>query len=585
MVKKGYTLTEKECIILKYFIENESCVMNGFGFTLKSPIIHKCKDGISHFLAYPAKIEKDLKPSSTLNENFVEIESTLENPTSYNKENLGGVNKQRTQSSQVSRKWAIEICKDFYNKGILDFEMHRPPRQKNETEHYYLRHDLEAFKKIFKMLMVNWDYVLMHSFLSEIFFQNNLNESFIKQILSEKKVEMGRLIDIWDWEPSQARYLFNNISKKHDFTFEEYILQMFRQKYFNENINCSFSHSISLRLPVLPEDEKHEKLKVIEEINNRIFKENSSLYCNSSSIVDHYSRFQKNKWIIPLLSLIQSSPKALEEFLYGNWKIDEPYRYAFSHDGSRLFDYPFFRILFSAVSDVALNPYVENMNIESAVFRSDYRDNNDTSKFLFKISMNTGIDVYFDAGFSTFEDAIGCENGDVILRPKEDNYWTKAWFNYSWRARPLRIENILDFDAFVQTIVRKENALNKLLYDRIPNYMKNILLNYSSLVEVNNDFKNDFLFAINGIIFSSNFMTEINYKTLAITEYTVKQIEYSHQMEMDILDSKLDKLNRVHDINHLIFEDAFENVIRKEIRIFYDENGVHTVMEDAGDVN
>lgn len=531
MTKSEYALTDKECIVLQYFIENESHLLEGHETCLKSAIIYKCKDGKKHFLAYPAKIEKDKK----------------------------------SHSITISKRWAGIICKSFYEKGILDFEEHRPPRQKNLTEYYYLNYDIESFKRIFRYIMANSDYRMMHYFLSLKFFQDNLNELFIKNILHEKKVEMRRSIDVWDWEPSEARSLFKHLSQNQNSSFEEYILLMFRERYFQDKNISLFPPTICFHLPVLTEDNSNEQIKLIKQTNQETFNEHSLLEYKISGIIDHYNRLQKNMWIIPLLSLIQSSPKALEELLYGDWKINDSYDFVFSRKGSSSFEYPFFRILFAAVSDISVTRKVENVNIESAVFRSKSQKYSDKSNWLLKISTKFGINVYFDGGFSTYRNYTGSENGDIFEWPEESYYWAKAWIDYSMYGMSLKFEDVLDFDALIRRIL-KLDIIGKFLFSRLPNYIKNILLNYDAIMEKPDNFKKDIACELNRIMFSYNFIKEIEFRSLNLTEYTIRQIENVRKIEINECYPKESKIYSIYKINRLIIEDAYEKLIRKEKR-------------------
>lgn len=534
MTKSEYKLTEKQRVVLRYFIENESFYIDRSETLLYKDTNPTCKDGKKHFLAYQTKVHKDLE----------------------------------SNSDTVSKDWAGKVCKHFYQKEILDYKEIRPRGQKNKTEYYFLRHNIEAFKTVIKMLVVNYEYETRQQLFTLSYFQINLTEPFIKNILNEKKVEMTRLLDIWDWEPSEARILFNEFSAKKDLSFKEYILRTFRNKYCYNRTDNHFSPCIGLRLPVLLEDTNHEYLKLVKQFNQETFNDNSLLNHKISGIADHYNRFQKNKWIIPLLSLMQASPKALEEFVYGDWKIKDSYSCVFSREGSSRFEYPFFRILFSAISDIALAPNIKNNNILFVDFRSPSRKGSDKSNWLLQIGIQSGMTVDFDGGFSKENEFMESENKGKITCSDERYYWTKTWVDYSTHYYSLKSIEIIDFELLIQKLVSKRDVLCKFLFDRLPNYMKNILLCYDSSFDLPDGFKNDLLFEMNEILFGYNAKNEIEYNPLHLTKYTLSEIAKLEEMKITNNYSKENIINKIFKVNRLVMEDSFENVIRKKTEFY-----------------
>ncbi len=85
-------LTAKERTVLEYFLRNENQ------------------------LAYPAKIEKDLKKG-------------------------------------ISRNWAGKICEKLTLAGILEFKKIKPPRQKHRTEWYRLVEDVDSFINVARVYL------------------------------------------------------------------------------------------------------------------------------------------------------------------------------------------------------------------------------------------------------------------------------------------------------------------------------------------------------------------------------------------------------------------------------------------------
>ena len=535
-------LTEKELLVLTYFIENESAVMFNQKWTLNKPIILECKDGKEHFLAYPTKIVNDLKAKK-----------------SY---------------KTISKKWAIKVCTSLCEFGILDYEKLKAPRQKNPTEHYFLKSNLEAFREITRYIAENTGKWENKSLFSKAYFQQNINDSLIEEVMSEKKIEICRNLDFWNWEPVEAEYLFGKCARIKESSFDEYIEKMIMEKYCPKEPPSFFS-GISFRLPVFKENPiaknklRTEQLQILKKLNKTTFKDYPSLEFRHSGIIEHYMKLQKQKWIIPLLALIKSSPMALAEFLYGKWDCfdyDKASYMCYSKEGVDNFRYPFFRLLFVAISDIALTRDVETTDVQYAEFRSSSSRRSEKTNYLLRINMKSGLNVYFDGGFDTSHDYIGTESGDVFETPDEQIYWAKAWINYPagfYSAAFLQSKDITNFEFFVEKLIDENDPMGKFLFDRLANYMKNILLHFSILNEIPDSLKEDILFEINEIIFSTDFSRELMCCENKLSDYTKKEIEKLKQSETsDFFDSNLIYFIK-NTVNRLILEDVFEGIIVK----------------------
>lgn len=534
-------LTEKELLVLTYFIENESAAMSDLDWELNKPIILECKDEKKHFLAYPAKIVNDLKAKK-----------------SY---------------KTISKKWAIEVCNALCKASILDYEELKAPRQKNPTEHYFLKSNLEAFRKVTRYVNENAQEWEKRFLFSKAYFQQNINDSLIEEVMSEKKVEMCRSLDFWNWEPFEAELLFGKCSRIKEITFEEYIKKMIMEKYCSKESSSPFSN-IHLRLPVFKEGPvaknklRTEKLEILKKLNKTTFKDYPSLKFQQSGIIEHYMKLQKQKWIIPLLALIKSSPMALAEFLYGKWDCpdyDAATCICYSKEGVDNFRYSFFRLLFVAISDIALTRDVETTDVQYAEFRSSSSHRSEKTNHLLRIAMKSGFNVYFDGGFDTNHYGIGTESGDVIEMPDEKFYWAKAWINYPtfFSTTFLKLKDIVNFELFVKKLINKNDPMGRFLFNRLANYMKNILLHFSILNKVPDSLKEDFLFEINEIIFSTDFSRESVYCENKLSDYTRNEIKQLWQSET----STFFDPNLIHfiknSVNRLILEDVCEGIIVK----------------------
>lgn len=539
-------LSEKELQVLTFFITTESFVMDNQQKFLEKPIIFECKDGKEHYLAYPAKVAKDFS---------------------------------KTVYKKISKKWAGTVCSSLYEKGILNYEERKPPRQKNTTEHYFLKSDLESFRKITNYIVKDTESWECKNLFSKAYFQKNINENLIKEIMAEKKVEIGRDFDFWHWKPSEAEQLFAECNRSKEASFDEYIQKRITENYYSKDSSPSlsssslpsFSPGIMLRLPIFKINKKGKdnlstkSYQKLLELNKHSSKDYPSLKHNKSGIIEHYTKFQRRKWIIPLLALIKSSPIALQEFLNGDWDCSDKNYCSYSKEGRVNFEYPFFRLLFAAISDIALTRDVENGDVSFAELRSSSNHKSEMNNYLLKISMKSWLNVYFDGGFNTHHDYYGTESGDVFESPNETYYWAKAWIDYpaKFSSHFLGLKDITNFEAFVDKLIDKDNQMGKFIFDNIANYMKNILLNLKALDEIPESLKEDLLFEINDIIFDNDFSKEKLYDDSEISEYTKHEIDHLRQSEeSDFYEQSLIHLMK-NGVNRLILEDVFEGIIDK----------------------
>ncbi|WP_135612940.1 hypothetical protein [Methanococcoides sp. AM1] len=534
---KEENLTEKELDVLAYFIEAESFVMNNHQKFLENPIIFECEDGKEHYLAYPAKVAKDFH---------------------------------KIIYKEISKKWAGTVCNSLYEKGILDYEEIKPPRQRNTTEHYFLKSNLEAFRTVANYITKNTEGWYCKQLFSKAYFQQNISEQLVQEVMAEKKVEIGRDIDFWHWKPTEAEQLFAECKRANEASFDKYIQNRVIEKYYQKK-STSFPPGILLRFPVLNMNKEGKNnlstnnYQKIVELNKRSFGEYTSLQHTRSGIIEHYTKFQRRNWILPLLALIKSSPIALQEFLNGDWDCSSKSCCSYSKEGSENFKYHFFRLLFATISDLALTRDVENSDVSFAEFRSSSRHKNEKDNYLLKISMKSWLNTYFDGGFDTQHNYIGTAEGDIFETPDETYYWAKAWIDYPNKhsSHFLGLKDIINFEQFVDRLLEENNQMGRFIFERIANYMKNILLYLKALDKIPEALKEDLLFEINDIIFDNDFSKEQLYDDSEISDYTKHEINHLRQSE----ESDFYEQSLIHSmkngVNRLILEDVFEGIIAK----------------------
>lgn len=538
-------LTEKEFKVLLYFIRQ--------GYS--KPIIQTCKDGKKHFMAYPAKIEKDLK-------------------------------------KEISRVWAANICKKLEEKGILDHEYFLPPRQKNKTEHYYLKNDYHAFKKVIKAIVNTTNSKDRVWTFNNNYFQENINESLVKTVLAEKNYEIRRILDLWEWKPVEAQKLFDEyfkeiehseiiessseenenkadsisryICKREKVSFEEYIKKRVKDQFDIKKDGISYSFpTIHLRLPVFDDVSPKEQLIELEKINKDIFKRYPLLKLYYSGIDSHYKYWQKEKLILPILALIKASPMALAEFLYGEWKpygLDSNEYIVYSQEGNKSLEYHLFRILFIAIGDIALTRSIPGGGEDNYVVLRP----NPKSLLLIPLS---NYYVYFDGGFSTKEDYVAISDEDLILVPDENYYWVKSWIeiNPTYDAFFLNHNCIRNYEDFIKKLVDKNDKIPHYIFNKFSNVMKNILNNIDLQNPMQEELQKKLLYELNLVLTNNNFYEDIG-KLTKLSEYTKHEYEV-YQNLLKALNKTIILFDNIK-LNLSILEDIFsEQIVKRNYRV------------------
>ncbi|CAG1003470.1 MAG: hypothetical protein OIN86_16645 [Candidatus Methanoperedens sp.] len=523
-------LTKKEFEVLLYFIDNESGSKRGGS----NPIIKLCKDDKKHFMAYPAKIEKDLR-------------------------------------KEISRVWAANICKKLEDRGILDHENLLPPRQKNKTEHYYLRSDFHAFSKIVKLIVDTATSKDRIWIFARSYFQENINESLVKKVLAERNVVIGRILDLWLWEPIEAQNLFDKYFKENvdseKISFKEYIQKMVQHGTIKDGMYWS-PPSFCLRMPVFADEmPRTEQLNALIEKNIDIFDRYPLLKSYRSGIEEYYKNRQYENSILPILALIKASPNALVEFLHGEWKpsgSDSCYCVCYSREGIGLLEYHIFKILFTAISDIALTRSVPGGREDNyALLRPNPNSTIKNKNFLLLIPQGN-YNVYFDGGFRTGEDYIG---EDLFLVPDENYYWVKSWieFNPTCNAYFLNCNYIGNYESFIKKLVDKNDKISHYIFNKFSNVMKNILNNINLQNPIQEELQKKLLHELNFVILNNNLYEYISKLTKLSDSAKHKYEVYTNSSKYY---NKTIILYDLVELNFSLLEDIFpEQIIKRDYRV------------------
>lgn len=521
-------LTEKEFEVILYFIENESGWIRGS----TKPIIKICKDGQKHFMAYPAKIEKDLR-------------------------------------KEISRVWAANICKKLEEKGILDHENLLPPRQKNKTEHYYLRSDYHAFNKVVKVIVdtaASKDRIWI---FARSYFQEKINESLVKTVLAERNVVIGRNLDLWFWKPIEAQNLFDKYFKENvdseKMSFKEYIQKMVQYGPRKDGMYWS-PPSFCLRMPVFSEEiPRTEQVNALIEMNRDVFERYPLLKSCRSGIEEYYNKKQYENLVLPILALIKASPNALVEFLHGEWKPSglSSCFISYSRDGIGLLEYQVFKILFTAISEIALTRSVPGGRDDNYVLLRPNPNSYLKNKNFLLLIPEGNYNVYFDGGFRTGEDYIG---EDLFIVPDEHYYWVKSWLEINpYNPYFLNPKNIRNFIDFIKKLIDKNDKISNYIFNKFSNIIKNILNNIDLQHSIPEELQKMLLDEINLIMLNGNLYEDIC-KLTKLSDYTKREYA-AYQNFLKAVDKTI-VLSDLIKLNFSLIEDIFpQQIIKRDYRV------------------
>jgi hypothetical protein len=439
-----FKLTEKELMVLNYFIDNESKIL-----LEKNPID-------KHFIIYPGKIETE----------------------------LGG---------KISRVYAKEVCEKFIIMGILSKSETDSPKKDSGKSYYLMNHDLITFKKIVRLILENLERETVVERFGQAYFQSKIDEKLVKKVLFERGVILLRRLEISNWQELEGKQLFNEFPRTISImrgqsiddlpdsdiiSFDVYMQRKLERLEPEENIlnqlktyNQFYPFWISIDLPVLDEScgrTIEEYIGKIEELNEKLFTSCPSLKKYLSGIEEHYNIWQEKNLISPILILIKISPSALGEFLYGNWTLGEKsycMNYLTGH-----FERIMTKLLFLTISDLALtgsypkNELVNGVHIRPKVTKIN---GNEEDKLL-SCNFDRYLEIYFDTCTSEISSDRKWPFASVIDR------------GYTYTSDILRkysdfVENIKNFSEILNYLKNKEKPISRIFYKHLPILSRNLL--------------------------------------------------------------------------------------------------------------
>jgi hypothetical protein len=514
-------LTDKEWEILLYFISNEGCGPEGDGH-----------EGYAPFLAYPAKIERDL-------------------------------------GKGVTRSWAAKICADFESLGILGHQMIKPPRQKHETEHYFLKSDLTTLRSVVSLIVGHAKPEDRYWLMSFRYFRRSTGEALVRKVLYEKGVEMWRTIGLPYWNDKDARQLYSAYVERekkgdrmdatvYDVPLEEYVRRLLRGDTEGDDGYWT-SAEISLRLPVFPDSvPKEEQSASFHLLNKKELEQYPFILYNSSGIESHYRRWQYEKLVLPILVLVQISPSALAEFLCGDWKPYGSETPSFKPEGTAMMEHTLFRLLFMAIGDLARTRSIAGEGIaRMAWLRKSNNMISDTDQdALFTVSLSNCRNIYYDGGFDTVHDFYGSEK--EYEPDNELDYWVKTWVDFDndmSRGLLLQRESNADLEKLAIRL-RDRDFLAAHLRSRLSYEVQRLLMLAGPEDLRSERLQSALLAGLNEMIMGECIYNEMAFKNIRLSEDTRKMLDNNRRSEADSPSIDTFVLNRA------LLIDALPGVLR-----------------------
>lgn len=191
-------------------------------------------------------------------------------------------------------------------------------------------------------------------------------------VINRSELPFNELIEILhDYKNKiQSNQLQANIFARHD-TTKRYVVELNEliSEHFNSIKEQNIDEFLVKKLNLIESKfeflfEKLDEFVNINELENQYIIKNYS-----NTLQEHYSVFQYEKLILPILALIQSSPVALNEFLNGEW---DSFELSFAGDQQKTQNSGFLvKLIHIAFIDLISKPhFFKNGIVESVSFDS-----------------------------------------------------------------------------------------------------------------------------------------------------------------------------------------------------------------------
>lgn len=386
--------------------------------------------------------------------------------------------------------WARKVLEDLEAHGILAHIDLRPPRRKEDTPHYYLRHDHVAASSAARALseLLITDVELFRGF------RHLINEEFVARVLDDKGFIMHRSLKLWSLGASEMEERFLNMKKRVDSMdvrdLRDYMLQSLRYVYDDDVLDdVTAPFNLPLSLPIMHHRDLDIKKVVASNPDNlRQDAAENNEHGMFDRILDHYRFHQRSHVILPMMYLLAKSPTALLRFVnqpHANGAKEPEYTF----NGTDALNEFIFQMITATISDMASFGDDTGSNCHVALRPSVQKGG---SEPLMMITDGT-MDILYDASFDTSRrharSSPPSGQGSSFL----DVRTVMEISPYSG----LSPEDIVDFDRLIREMRRNQDPLLRGLLAALPNRFHNVVELLGPGVHWYDRLKSDFVLYLN----------------------------------------------------------------------------------------
>lgn len=329
---------------------------------------------------------------------------------------------------RITKVWARKTCERLVGLGILVVKEVRPRRKGSLTRHYRLSSTAEGFRALLQAYTATlsrsagYQWPLLATRLLETeHVRRMLTPDFVRRILSERRVEIRYSVSR---ETSRSNRPLGNGS-------------------IGPRSPMSSAEPMALCFPIRRPGISFDDVK--SSIHG--FAEDRSLAPHELNAVakKHYDVLEDRLMVFPILGLLQASPTAFLFFL-GDWEPFESNSMSSSDQGLGMIEHVLFRLIFAAISDLALTRVVpEGLDVSSAQVRPEHSRAQRHEPALLELAWRGEEIIGYEAGFDTDHLMVGGEDTGpdqvVEVTRNPENCWVRIWWDsppsIAWREKGL----------------------------------------------------------------------------------------------------------------------------------------------------
>jgi len=498
-------ITPKEWQILQLFIVNESSAIERNQYNL-------------------LRKHKGLMPKNFITEPFF----------SYPDEIV------RLLHHDVTISTAINTCKKFSNLGIFGCRKDRYTKNRFiKRPQYYLKSDFDTLKKVISIMRDYCDTFSKVDLLSHAYFRTNINEDFIRCVLFDKNVSILSRIDPLDWSPDQLHQVLKVWQDDPSYSIQEYaeylaekIKEMDADAFAPVNAkDWFFLPAENMSIPVLPKGMGiDKKMDAIEKKNVDQTKITILLKKYPDAYKNHAHFVEKQKIILPILSMITCSPAALEEFVFGSWEPFEILYGIFDRDKEKISN-RFFRALISlTLGDMTKtltipgNQYAKSLSVREMPAERSITGDENREDALFMVSLTCDLNIFFDMGYATskrnYPSTVPTHDEG---KPDEKEFWVKIWIKEG-DSFFLKNYEIKDPSAFVRFLQGSDKTSSH-IRSRLSHRAQNLLRFYDASAMPSSAFLTLIAQDINDALRKDGFFDRASFSGIAFAPETMSAID------------------------------------------------------------